>query len=139
MLKDGLYEIEFGANMGFGTAKIEMKGGRFSGSTVAGALLQGSAVYVSGRNLVSYEMWVDLPPNHTTLTGLTTGPEGRRIAVSGEKSLGQAGQRFSFGLAGRAVDVYLRYVGPNADAPTTCEDAVSSCPTQLQNASYSRM
>ena len=116
MIRDGRYTFEFGTLLGFGRACVELRNGEFSGVTEAGANLEGWCRYVPGRNVVAYQLIVHMPPNHTAVTGLTTGEYGRRVMVSGEKSLGLDGQRFSFGLAGRAVDVAMRYDGPLPEA-----------------------
>ena len=114
-MKDGRYEAEFGTTLGMGTAQLTLHNGVFAGSTANGIPLDGWCRRDPQRNLMSYELSVSVPPNTDTLSGLSTGEDGHRVVVRGERAFGQAGNRFSFGFAGRAVDVAIRYVGPLED------------------------
>lgn len=111
-MKDGHYEADFGTTLGVGTAKLTLRDGMLSGHTASGIPLTGSCRLDPARNLIVYELAVEVPPNMDTLSGLSTGASGRRVVVNGERADSAAGNRFSFGFAGRAVDVAIRYVGP---------------------------
>ncbi len=111
-MKDGRYEAEFGTALGIGTAQLTLRDGFFRGSTARGIPLEGWCRLDPVRNLLGYELAVSVPPHTNTLSGLSTGDDGRRVLVRGERTTGEAGNRFSFGFAGRAVDVAIRYVGP---------------------------
>jgi hypothetical protein len=112
---DGRYAAEFGTTLGMGAAELTLRDGIFSGATANGIPLEGWCRLDPVRNLLTYELSVLVPPNTDTLSGLSTGDDGRRVLVKGERSTGDAGNRFSFGFAGRAVDVAIRYVGPLED------------------------
>jgi hypothetical protein len=114
-MKDGRYTVDFGTTFGMGQAQLVLRNGAFTGSTGSGIPLQGWCRVDPGRNLLAYELAVLIPPNTDTLSGLSTGDDGRRVLVKGERGIGEAGNRFSFGLAGRAVDVAIRYIGPLED------------------------
>jgi hypothetical protein len=114
-MQDGLYEAEFGTTLGMGTAQLTLRDGVVMGQTSSGLPIAGRCSLDPRRNLVVYEMTVEVPPHTDTLSGLSTGDSGRAVMVRGEKAVGAAGNRFSFGFAGRAVDVAVRYVGPLKD------------------------
>jgi hypothetical protein len=114
-MKDGLYEAEFGTTLGMGTAQLTLRDGVVTGRTSNGLPIAGRCSLDPRRNLIVYEMTVEVPPNTDTLSGFSTGDNGRAVMVRGEKAVGAAGNRFSFGFAGRAVDVAMRYVAPLKD------------------------
>ncbi len=118
MIKYGRYEADFGAALGLGSATLEVQDGRFTGMTAAGVPLEGTWVYDLARNLIAYELIAHVPPNHETLTGMTTGAQGRRVVARGEAASGLHGQRFSLGFAGRAIDVSIRYAGAIVEPPS---------------------
>jgi hypothetical protein len=114
-MRDGHYEADFGTTLGVGKARLILRGGIFTGTTERGVPLDGWCRLDPQRNLVVFELSADVPPHTDTLTGLSTGEVGRRVIVRSEKAVGDAGNRFSFGFAGRAVDVAVRYMGPIED------------------------
>jgi hypothetical protein len=111
-MKNGRYSADFGTTLGMGNAQLDLRDGTFTGITGRGIPLQGWCRVDPARNLLAYELAVLIPPNTDTLSGLSTGDDGRRVLVKGERGIGEAGNRFSFGFAGRAVDVAIRYIGP---------------------------
>jgi hypothetical protein len=114
-MRDGRYVADFGTTLGMGTAQLVLRAGIFKGTTANGVPLEGWCRLDPARNLLAYELSVSVPPNTDTLSGLSTGEDGRRVVVKGERATGDAGNRFSFGFAGRAVDVAIRYTGPLED------------------------
>jgi hypothetical protein len=114
-MKEGRYAADFGTTLGMGQAQLVVRDGTFTGSTGSGIALQGWCRIDPARSLLAYELAVLIPPHTDTLSGLSTGDDGRRVLVKGERGIGEAGNRFSFGFAGRAVDVAIRYIGPLED------------------------
>jgi hypothetical protein len=114
-MKNGRYVADFGTALGIGTAQLVLRDGTCTGSTAKGVPLEGWYRRDPVRNLFVYELAILVPPHTDTLSGLSTGETGRRVVVRGETALGEAGNRFSFGFAGRAVDVAIRYSGPLED------------------------
>jgi hypothetical protein len=112
---NGHYEADFGTTFGVGKAQLTLRDGNFSGLTERGVPLEGWIKQDPVRGLMVFELSADVPPYTDTLTGLSTGETGRRVVVRSEKAMGEAGNRFSFGFAGRAVDVAIRYTGPLED------------------------
>jgi hypothetical protein len=114
-MRDGRYEADFGTTLGVGKALLTLRDGAFTGVTERGIPLEGWIKQDPVRNLLTFELNAMIPPHTDTLTGLSTGEAGRRVVVRSEKAMGEGGNRFSFGFAGRAVDVALRYTGPLED------------------------
>jgi hypothetical protein len=112
-MRDGRYSADFGTTLGMGKAELVLRDGVFSGVTERGIPLEGWIKQDPVRNLLVFELSAIVPPNTDTLTGLSTGDVGRRVVVRSEKAMGESGSRFSFGFAGRAVDVAIRYIGTN--------------------------
>ena len=138
-IPDGRYAIEYGTWGITRTATITMQNAHFAGCTSIGIALDGWAWHDTVRGLVRYEFTVALPPMFQTLTGLTTGENGRNIRVNGETTPGMVDKRFSIEFAGRAIDIALRYV-----SPLTADDHLESepqftCPNPPPNVSSSPM
>lgn len=112
MSADGIYEIIFATWQSFGAATVRMEDGRFSGATDRGTLLAGTVGRddATGREL--FEMTVTIPPGVETVTGILAGYAGRTLTVSGHLPPQAPERRFSISLAGKAIDVALRFKCP---------------------------
>lgn len=114
MWRNGAYEIVFGTWKAMGRASVTMTDGRFEGVTDRGTRLTGICKSEPERARFSFEMEVHIPPYVETVTDIVAGPSGRIIATRGEIPGDGEDKRFSIDLAGRAVDISLRYLGPHA-------------------------
>jgi hypothetical protein len=115
MVREGYYEGSLATLHGTSRVVLELAGGTMRGLTTRGAELSGRYDYDETRRLIRYELMVTLPAHAMSITGHRTADQPETVTVSGEASCQNEAARFSLGLAGRAVDVVLRYVGPVYD------------------------
>lgn len=112
MSQDGIYEIVFATWQAMGTATVQMVNGRFSGATDRGTLLEGIVHREDETGREMFEMTVVIPPGTETVTGIVAGETGRTIGVTGHLPPQAPERRLSISLAGKAIDIALRYKGP---------------------------
>lgn len=112
MSSDGIYEIVFATWQAMGTATVHVKDGKFCAVTNRGSLLEGRIFHEEGTGRQLFELNVTIPPGTQTVTGIVAGETGRTIAVTGQLPPQAPDRRFSISLAGKAVDIALKYLGP---------------------------
>jgi hypothetical protein len=112
MIRDGYYDVTYATVHGEGLARVRFEGGKVTGETDRGTLLEGVCRHDVPRKTLQFEIVATIPPNKLSITGLATGGVSRRVVFKGETPAGTENPRFSIDFAGRAVDIMARYSGP---------------------------
>ena len=109
---DGIYRVE-AAGIGYLTRTIiVLAGGRMIGVGEMGGSYFATYEFDPVRKLTAFTGHAKLPPNVPLVTGGFAGPDGLTVPMSSETKFTGGRSRFSFSMAGRAIDASLVYQRP---------------------------
>ncbi len=108
---DGIYRIESGGIAYLTRTVIVLRGGKLVGVGEMGGRYFATYVFDPVRRLTTFTGHIELPPNVPLVTGGSTGPHGLTVPMTGETKFSSGRSRFSFSMAGRAIDSALVYQG----------------------------
>jgi hypothetical protein len=110
--RDGFYHATFGGSGGIVRAVFVLESGKLYGQGERGASYEGCYDLDAVRNVFAFTGTVTIPPSVITASGVGTGQQGVTLPFKGESALPDPVARYSLDLAGKAVDVAMRYVSP---------------------------
>jgi hypothetical protein len=112
MLSNGLYRIDFTGHSGLGGGVLILQDGVISGADAADVLYDGR--YSKDERGVDNiaEIVLTMPPNSRLVTGAVAGSAGARVTLRAVFPNPRPISKFRVDVAGRQVDVSLRYLRP---------------------------
>lgn len=117
MVNEGVYMVSFAAEAAAPerAERVEaiavLRDGRLLGSDPNGGVFTGCYRYDADRGKALVDVELAVPPHGVLVTGLTAGPDGLTLALSGRFDPPRPVSSAVLDVAGEAVAVELRFLG----------------------------
>ena len=109
---DGIYRLE-SAGIGYVTQTVVIfNAGQLLGIGEMGGQYRGDYVFDEVRKLTAFKGTAKLPPGVPLIVGGSVGSEWLTAPLASEGKFNKGKSRFSFSLAGRAIDASLTFIQP---------------------------
>lgn len=109
---DGIYRME-SAGIGYVTQTVVIfNAGQLLGIGEMGGQYRGDYVFDATRKLTAFNGTAKLPPGVPLIVGGSVGSEWLTAPLASEGKFNKGKSRFSFSLAGRAIDASLTFIQP---------------------------